>query len=287
MQLLKWTALFLAAYAAYAALLFVFQRKIIFPRYMIPSPERDTPPGDSIQQIWLETESGRVEAWFLAPEAADRSGNAHPLVIAAHGNGELIDFLYEEMQPFRKMGMGVLLVEYPGYGRSDGEPSQESIGLVFREAYDRMLERPDVDPGRIVFWGRSLGGGVVCDLSRDRPAAAMVLVSSFTGVREFALRYLLPGFLVRDPFDNLAAVREFQGPVLIFHGRQDEVIPYSHGKRLHDANPGSSFISYDCGHNDCPPSWTEYWKRLKGFLVEAEIVSPGTGVNPTVEPGEA
>src|SRR5690606_14605281 len=104
-------------------------------------------------------------------------------------------------RPYRELGLAVLLVEYPGYGRSGGSPSEASITRAALAAYDRLVARADIDPARIVLHGRSLGGGVVAVLSDARAAAALVLESSFTGVTAFASGMLLPPLLVRDPFD--------------------------------------------------------------------------------------
>ena len=144
-------------------------------------------------------------------------------------------------------------------------PSQESISETFTRAYDKLAARPDVDPARIVFFGRSLGGGAVCDLAAKRPAAALILMSCFTSVRSFAIRYLAPSFLIRDPFDNLAVVRDYSGPVLVIHGRFDEIIPFGHGKALHEAARNGKMIAYDAGHNDCPPDWAVFWRDAERF----------------------
>ena len=82
------------------------------------------------------------------------------MVIFAHGNGELIDYWPDELKKFNDFGLGVLLVEYPGYGRSDGTPTQKSISEAFEAAYDMLVSRPDVDAERIILFGRSVGGGV-------------------------------------------------------------------------------------------------------------------------------
>jgi hypothetical protein len=259
-----------AVYAAYCLLLFLAQRQVLFPRYMIPEP----PPVDmrtlGVEPLALETGFGRVDAWYLPPAAG--SAAPGPAVVFAHGNGELIDYWPEELRGFSKMGVGLLLVEYPGYGRSAGSPSQDRIAEVFTLAYDRLAARPDVDPARIVFFGRSLGGGAVCDLSLRRPAAALILMSCFKSVRAFAGRYLAPSFLIRDPFDNLEAVRRFRGPVLVIHGRFDEVIPFGHGQALHGAAGQGKFIAYEAGHNDCPPEWGLFWRDVESFLREARIL---------------
>ena len=250
-------------YAAYCMLLFLAQRQVIFPRYMIPSPEQPALKATRIEPWWLETPFGKVEAWYLPPVAAQRPA---PAVIFGHGNGELIDYWPNELARFSEMGIGLLLVEYPGYGRSSGSPSQESIAETFLLAYDRLAARTDVDPARIVLFGRSLGGGAVCDLALKRPSAALVLMSCFKSVSAFAVRYLAPAFLIRDPFDNLAAVRQYQGPVLVMHGKFDEVVPFDHGQALHSAARNGNMIVYEAGHNDCPPDWAVFWRDVGDFL---------------------
>jgi pimeloyl-ACP methyl ester carboxylesterase len=250
-------------YAAYCLLLFLAQRHVLFPRYMIPSPEPPALKAMRIEAWWLETSFGKVEAWYLPPVAADKPA---PAVIFGHGNGELIDYWPEALKRFSEMGIGLLLVEYPGYGRSAGSPSQESIAETFILAYDRLAARTDVDPSRIVLFGRSLGGGAVCDLALKRPSAALILMSCFKSVSAFAVRYLAPAFLIRDPFDNLSAVRRYQGPVLVMHGNADEVAPFGHGQALHAAAQNSKMIVYQSGHNDCPPDWTVFWRDVKDFL---------------------
>jgi pimeloyl-ACP methyl ester carboxylesterase len=257
-------------YAAYCTLLFVMQRQVLFPRYMIPTP----PPPDvktlRIEPWLLETSFGKVEAWYLPPAAAD--GRPAPAVIFGHGNGELIDYWPNELRGFPSMGVGLLLVEYPGYGRSAGSPSQESISEAFILAYDRLAARPDVDASRMVLFGRSLGGGAVCDLALKRPSKALILMSCFKSVSAFAIRYLAPSFLIRDPFDNLAAVRQYQGPVLVIHGESDEVIPFGHGQALHRAARNGKMIVYPAGHNDCPPDWAVFWRDVADFMRENGIL---------------
>ena len=112
-----------------------------------------------------------------------------------------------------------------------------------------------LDPGRIVAYGRSIGGGAACQLAARRPVSALILESSFTSVRPFARGFGAPGFLVRDPFDNLAAVREWRGPLLLLHGGRDDIIPPGHSKALAAAAPQAELHLLPCGHNDCPRQW--------------------------------
>lgn len=267
---IRLVSILLFFYLTYAGLLFLFQRQVLFPRGQIGAAPVSTPSIPGLERVWLNTSCGKVEAWFLPPPSQD-AGPA-PAVIFAHGNAELIDFWPEQLGALRRLGMGVLLVEYPGYGRSEGAPSQQTVAEAFVAAYDALVTRKDVDASRIVLFGRSLGGGAVCALAGKRPAAALILLATFTSVRALAPRFLVPGFLVRDPFDNLAAVRAFAGPVLVAHGTRDGLIPYRHGVALSQAAQRGRLLTYDCGHNSCPPDWGVFWREVEAFLREAGIL---------------
>jgi hypothetical protein len=131
-------------------------------------------------------------------------------------------------------------------------------------AYDLAAARPDVDAERIVGYGRSLGGGAVCALSRERRLAALVLESTFTSVRSMARRFGLPRFLVRDPFDNASAVRAFEGPILLVHGERDEIVAPRHARALLAAARRAELYLSRCGHNDCPRPWDALRRFLAG-----------------------
>ena len=104
-----------------------------------------------------------------------------------------------------------------------------------------------------------------------------------TSVRSMSARYLVPGFMVRDPFDNLAVVKEYAGPILIIHGRHDNIIPFRHGLALYKAAKKGTLLTYDCGHNDCPPNPVRYWQDVASFLHRAGIIQNETAgaITPT------
>ena len=266
-KIATWVFLF---YFFYCCFLFVIQRQIIFPRSQIPYPSetKNTVPG--IEKIWLSIHTGKFETWFMPPLNIDAK-KPSPAVIFAHGNAELIDFCPQELQAFTRIGIGVLLIEYPGYGRSEGSPSQKNISHAFNTAYDYLVSRKEVDPNRIILFGRSVGGGAACALAANKPSAALILQSTFTSVKALASRFFAPGFLVRDPFDNLSVVSTYPGPVLIIHGRYDDIIPFSHGKALYKKAVNGKIVVYDCGHNDCPPNQEAFRKDIETFLHNAKI----------------
>jgi fermentation-respiration switch protein FrsA (DUF1100 family) len=237
---------------AFWALLFFRQRSMLFPA----PPAAGAPPRPEFaEQIWLTTSFGRVEAWYLP--AIDRNEMAAPLLLFTHGNGELIDYWPEEFEAPRRWGVGVLLVEYPGYGRSAGRPSQVSITEAILAAYEWARRDSRVDASRIIPYGRSLGGGAATIVSIERAVPALILESAFSSVAAFAAGFGAPGFLVRDQFDSVSALKSFKGPVLILHGDRDDIVPPHHARALSEAANNATLHFMPCGHNDCPRPWAE------------------------------
>ena len=246
----------------YAIVMFAMQRRVAFPGVSRESarPAALAPAG--VVQVWLEPSFGRVEAWFFDTGG----GGAEPTVVFAHGNGELIDDWQQEMERLRAGGVNALLVEFPGYGFSEGRPSRAALRETFGEAFDWLVESTSVDSARIVAYGRSIGGGAAADLAMDRPVGALALQSTFTSTTALAREMLLPGFLVRDRFDNRRAVADFGGPVLLLHGQDDDVISYSHALVLASAREGLEVTDIACAHNDCGSEWPHIVATLTHFL---------------------
>lgn len=202
---------------------------------------------------------------------ASGSAGPRPVVVFAHGNGELIDGWPDALAPYRRQGVAVALLEYRGYGRSTGSPSQAALVADFLAFVDALAARPEVDPQGVVYHGRSLGGGVVAAASATRPPRALIIESSFTSVATLAREgWRVPRFIVRDPFDSLTALKRYRGLSLIVHGSRDALIPISHGQRLAD-RPGARLLTRDCGHNDCPRDGV-YWRAIRRLLDEAGVL---------------
>jgi pimeloyl-ACP methyl ester carboxylesterase len=259
-----------ALYAVLLCMLFFKQSSILYPgtkNRVDPIPPHD--PGMEI--LTIATPAGHVEALFLLA-AAGADAMRKPVMIFGHGNGEVIDYWLTALNGFRELGIGVLLVEYPGYGRSTGAPSERSIRGAMDAAYDLIAADPRVDRARIFGFGQSLGGGAICLLAKDRPLRALILQSTFPSLDIFAARYWAPSFLLRDHFNNLSTVKNFRGPVLVIHGRDDGLIPWEHGKQLASASPHSTFRLYDCGHGCWDPLHLPFWQDTLPFLRNAGIL---------------
>lgn len=262
----------IGVYVAYAGLVYAIQGSIIFPKHLANSAASSGPAPRPFETWWreLEGEAGKVEAWFAAAPSATPE-NPRPAVIYFHGNGELIEHSTHIAAMYLEREISVLLVEYRGYGRSGGKPSEASIredGVAFAE---RLRARPEVDALAIIYHGRSLGGGAACAVARNLPPRAMILESTFESVRAMSRRYLLPGFVCRHPFRNDVVLGEFEGPVLLMHGSHDSLIPPHHSKRLHAIAPDSTLELMSGGHNDFPRDIRAYEEAIDALLERALV----------------
>jgi pimeloyl-ACP methyl ester carboxylesterase len=251
-----------AHYVVYAAVMYSMQRSMLFPLAQdAPHAYAGTlpPPAELVE---LPVSYGRARAVLLRG-ALPRA----PAIVYTHGNAETVDELVSSFEPVRALGLHVLLLEYPGYAGADGAPSRSSIDEASAAAFDWLARRPEVDAQRIVAMGVSLGGAPAAELTQLRPVRALVLMSTFTAVANFANAYGLPAFLARDDYDSAQRVREFTGAVFVAHGRVDSIIPFAQGETLARATPHGELHALDCGHNDCPYHSAAFAEQLGKFLV--------------------
>lgn len=254
----------LVGYGLWLTALFFMQRSMIYPGIAMQLPERAPP--ENVESIWFETDEARIEAWWM-PVA-----NPRAIVIHTHGNGELIDYTPDEAGRLRHLNIAVLAVEYPGYARSSGVPDQQTITQTLVAAYDWISHSAGYRDLPILGYGRSLGGGAIAQLATRRHLDGLLLESTFTSIRALAARYYAPTFLIRDQYDTEAVLKDFNGPVLIVHGTADAVIAYSHSEKLLTAAKQAQRLSFECGHNDCPPSWPHYLQKIDAFFTETGVL---------------
>lgn len=249
----------------YFGALLLLQRRVLFPRPTVRAfPTRP----EGVAEVWLPTAAGSVEAWFLPP--TEPPAGPAPVIIFFHGNGELIDFVVGEFEEPRRWGLGVLLVEFPGYGRSGGSPSESSITSAALAAHDWACSQAHIDRTRVIAYGRSLGGAAAILMAARRSTPALVVESTFTSVRAFAHQFAAPEFVILDPFDSLARMKTYRGSVLVLHGEHDDVVPVAHGAELARAARESEFHVLPCGHNDC----LRPWGLIRRFLVTSGMLAP-------------
>jgi pimeloyl-ACP methyl ester carboxylesterase len=248
------------------------QRYYQFPIHRIESPSGVEDRLVDIDKKWIEISNGKIETWFLPAKRGPQSIQS-PAIIFAHGNAELIDHNIGFARTLQRIGISVLLVEYPGYGRSKGIPSQETITEGYVAAYDMLVSRKDVDPSRIALLGKSLGGGVISALAAQRPSNALVLWSTFASFSQrMSSKYFFPRFVIKNPFETIEVVRSYPGKVLVIHGTRDETFPFSEGMKLYRAAKYGKMVTYDCGHTNCPSDMMILLRDLVSFLKEAGVL---------------
>ena len=248
------------------------QRTFMYPRFVIEQvlPDEQARPA-GFERWTIPHEDGITEAWFVVGDNVSATSPG-PAVVYAHGNGELIDHHTQWITAYTDLGVSVLLVEYRGYGRSDGSPTQAAITNDFGWAYKQLLFRPEVDPSRIIFHGRSIGGGVACSLATRHEPAALILQSTFTSAKAMAAKFWFPPFLILDAYRNDHLLETYPGPVLLMHGNRDTLIPITHSKKLDAIAADSRLVEFECNHNDMPLTSKAFRQTIRTFLIETELI---------------
>lgn len=191
----------------------------------------------------------RLHGWWI-PRRAPALGH----VLLCHGNAGNVGDRVLHAALLTAVGFDVLLFDYRGYGRSSGRPSEQGTYGDARAALDRLLERPDVEPARVLYLGESLGGAVALELALARQPAGLVLLSAFASVRAMARMHYraIPPALVPDAYPSLRLIGGLRAPLLVVHGEDDMIVPVEQGRALYDAAPEPKrlHVVAGAGHND-------------------------------------
>ena len=219
-----------------------------FPDPHLPLPASVGLPGAEV--VTLRTEDGLdLVAWLL------RSDDRPYTVVVFHGNAGNISHRGHVADAIWRAGCSVLLVEYRGYGGNPGSPTEEGLYRDARAAARFLGSRDDIDPSRLIYFGKSLGSGPATQLAVEHPPAALILDSPYTSMSAVAgdhYWYLPTRWLVWDKYDNLTRIGQIKSPLLILCGTRDRIIAPKHAKRLYDAaNEPKRLVEIPgAGHND-------------------------------------
>ena len=229
----------------------------------------DMPPprwAGNAEEVWMDCEDGvRTHGlWWSEPEGA-------PVILFLHGNAQEVYSWSLVQQELAPVGCRLLLIDFHGYGKSGGEPHEAGLYLDGKASL-KWLHDKGIEDAEIIVFGKSLGGGVACEIAQDRGFGALVLESIFTSLKRVARKlfpFLPPGVPLGEVYDSLGKIERVRCPVLVIHGEIDELIPVGEGMDLFNAasEPKELFLVPGAGYNDVSiAAGSEYTRRTSSFL---------------------
>lgn len=249
-------------------LLYLKQPNLLF----LPSAELvETPTawGLDYSDVWIRTEDEvRVHGWYIPREGA------RGVALFLHGNGGNISHRRDSVGIFHRIGLHVLIIDYRGYGRSGGTPSEAGLYRDAAAAWHYLREVKGFPDSKILIFGRSLGGAVAAELASQVEAGGVILESSFDSARAVA-QALFPVLarlvVLRYDFPAARHIAHTRSPVLVLHSPDDELIPYGAGRRLFEAAPEPKrFVPLRGDHNSgFLLSQPGYERALGDFVTQA------------------
>lgn len=266
----------------------IFENQLIFHPAKFPAGDWNlaapaTADGQSVPQVedvWLTASDGvKLHGWLCSP-VERKNGVLTPLptkttILFFHGNGGNITDRYPFACQMMAMSARVFLLDYRGYGKSGGSPSEAGVCKDADAAWQYLTQTRHVPAKNIIVYGESLGGAVAIDLaSRVRPGG-LIVQSSFTSMPDMAAVVLpfVPRFAVRTKLDSLAKIGRVACPKLFVHSTDDDVVPYRLGRQLFEAAPGPKqvFVVHGAGHNNTVQmGGAAYLRTVRLFLEEYE-----------------
>jgi uncharacterized protein len=223
--------------------------------------------GTQSEEIWLRANDGvKLNARYFPCPTSCRT------ILWFHGNAEDLYTSLAQQKFYAGLGVNLLALDYRGYGRSEGVPTEDGLYLDADAAYYHLVGDRRLQPEQIVILGHSLGGVVAIDLASRRKCGGLIVESSLTTAKEMVRRILgIPfmGYVPRTRFNSLSKIPGVRASTLIVHGTQDTLIPFSMGERLFENAPEPKFFYpiRGAGHNNILELGGEkYLQRLRTFM---------------------
>ncbi len=261
----------LVIYSTLVVLIYFFQSKLLFLPEVAGRELLATPDviGLSFENVYLSTADGvKIHDWFVAAPGSGRS------MIFFHGNAGNISHRLDSLRIFNELGLNVLMVEYRGYGASEGKPSEKGTAEDALAAWRYLVGERSIAPESIILFGRSLGAAVAVQLAQNHYPAGLVIESTFKSVPDMGAEiypWLPVRLLSRIKYDSLRLLSEISCPVMVIHSPQDDIIPFHHGRALFEAaNEPKVFMEIRGGHNEGylldREGYKEGWRRFLDSL---------------------
>lgn len=231
-------------------------------------PANEPPPlwAGNAEEVWMECADGvRIHGlWWGEPADA-------PAILFLHGNAQDVYSWSPVRQEMKTIGCSMLLIDFHGYGKSGGEPGEECL-YMDGEAAMQWLNNRGIEDKDIIVFGKSLGGGVACEIAKNHRVRALILESTFTSLARVGGKlfpFLPPGLSLDEVYDSIEKVKVCDCPVMVIHGEADDLIPVGEGIDLYEAAPGRKdlYLVPHAGHNDVSIiAGANYARRISAFL---------------------
>lgn len=233
-------------------IVYFYQPKLVFhPHNQI----EETPAILSLdyEDLTLSTADGeKINAWWIPHPAARAT------LLFFHGNAGNISHRLDSINIFHQLGLNVLIIDYRGYGKSTGSPSEQGTYIDATTAWQYLITEKKIPADKIIIFGRSLGGAIASKLAMEQSSAGFIIESSFTSISAMGKHYypyLPTSLLTRIKYPTIDRIAKINKPTLIIHSQSDEIIPYSHGTQLfeqaqQETSTQKTFLEISGGHNE-------------------------------------
>lgn len=217
------------------------------------------------EDVYIKTDDGlRINGWFIPRR------NAKYTLLFCHGNAGNVGDRVEKLGMLWEIGVNIFIIDYRGYGKSEGRPSEKGFYLDASAAYNYLVNSRHIQPDEIILYGESLGTTVVIDLASKVKVKAIIVEGAFSSGRDIAGKIypFLPTFLFSNRFNSLEKIKKVEAAKLFIHSRNDEIVPFALANKLYNAARGpKDFSEIAGGHNSAfSDSKEKYLSSLGSFI---------------------
>lgn len=248
--ILKLILVIAAGYGLLVVIVYLMQGRMLYlanlpGRTLVTTPASR---GMDYEDVSIVTSDGvRLHGWFIA-------GQSSRVLLFFHGNAGNISHRLDSIRQFHELGLSVLIIDYRGYGQSEGRATEKGLYRDAEAAWRYLVEDRGVPASDVIVFGRSLGASVASRLAAEHRPLALIVESSFTSVPDIAgelYPWLPVRWLSRLSHATRDHVRDVRCPVLVVHSRDDEIIPFHHGEEIFAAaNEPRTLLAIRGTHND-------------------------------------
>jgi fermentation-respiration switch protein FrsA (DUF1100 family) len=244
------------AYCGWGLILLFIQPKLLYgPAREVECTPRDI--GLEFEDVIFRSSDGlELTGWYIPV------GDGKITILFCHGNGGNIMHRLDSISIFHNLGLNCFLFDYRGYGNSEGKTTEAGTYLDTNAAYNWLINQRKTAPNNIIIFGRSLGGSIAAELATKVEAKGLVIESTFTSYVDMGRNlyfYMLVRWFARFRYSTIDYIKQVHCPVMVIHSKDDEIVPFDFGLKLHEAaNEPKEFVEIYGSHND-------------GFLVSGEI----------------